>query len=142
MVGLVIVFFMLVVGPTLRSAQMDMLSQRREIYNEVTNMLDRVLDTGNITNAEIQDFYLGVSSRGVPVDIKIERYIKVINPDGTGGTYYVYSYSDDITTWNKGDVCKLTVKQIATTNMERLAYNFSSMFTPPINVEFAGRVRN
>lgn len=133
---------MMVIGPTLRSAQMDSLTQRREIYNEVTNMLDRIVDTGSISDAEIEDFYLGVSSKGLPVDIKIERLIKVVNPDGNGGTYSTYSFSDKIDEWNKGDVCRLTVKQVAESNTARLAFNFTKMYTKPVDITFAGRVRN
>lgn len=141
-IGLVIVFFMMVVGPTLRSIQMDSISQRRQLYNEVTNMLDRITDTGDITNEALEDFYLGVAAQGVPVDVKIERYVKVVNPDGQGGTYYTYTISDNINDWNKGDICKIKVKQIAETNAQKISYNLSKMYTKPIDFTFAGRVRN
>lgn len=141
-IGLVIVFVMLVLGPTLRSVQMDSISQRRELYNEVTNMLDNITDSGQITNQTIEDFYLGVASKGIPVDVQIERYVKVVNPDGQGGTYYTYTYSDEINDWNKGDICKIKVTQLTETNLQKLSYNLSKMYTKPIDFTFAGRVRN
>lgn len=141
-IGLVIVFIMLVLGPTLRSVQMDSITQRRELYNEVTNMLDNITDSGEVTNQTLEDFYLGIASKGIPVDVKIERYVKIVNPDGKGGTYYTYTYSDNINDWNKGDVCKIKVTQLTSTNLQRLAYNISKMSTKSLDFTFSGRVRN
>lgn len=133
---------MMVVSPTIHSAQIDNLTQTRKIYNSMTNMLDKICDDGQVTNVEIEDFYLEVASAGLPVDIDITRKVKVINPDGKGGTYYVFTYTDNINNWNKGDACVISVKQIANSASSQLVYNLTHLYTKTIDVQFAGRVRN
>lgn len=121
----------------------DQVIARRSIVAEVTNFLDEVTDTGVLDKKAVADLYLACSAYGPLVDVQVLRYVKVVNPDprNAGETYLTYVASDDIYSWNQGDIVKVKVKEIGPTGMSRFLYNTFGMSLSPVDFTLAGRIR-
>lgn len=141
LIGLFLAFFLLVIAPLTNNALAQDLTTKRAVLNEMTNFIDKVTDTRQISDLTLADFYLGCSSHGAVVDVKLDRYIKVVNPDGSGGTYTTYVLSDQITSWNRGDIIKVRVEAIDYTGAQRLMWYFLKLATPKLEFELSGMVR-
>jgi hypothetical protein len=139
--GVLLVFLLFVIVPfTVNSLDQD-LTAKRSILNEITNFIDKVTDTGEVNDIMLADFYLGCSSYGPVVDVKIDRFIKIVNPDGSGGTYTTYVLSDEISEWNQGDIVNVKVTAIDYSGAQRLMQYFLKLITPKPEFELAGMVR-
>lgn len=141
LIGLFLAFFLLVIAPITNNALAQDLTMKRAILNEMTNFVDKVTDSGQISDAMLSDFYLGCASHGAVVDVSVQRYIKIVNPDGSGGTYITYVLSDEIAKWNKSDIVKVKVEAIGYTGAQRLMWYFLKLVTPKLEFELAGMVR-
>ena len=141
MIGLFLAFFLLVIAPLTNNALAQDLTTKRSILNEMTNFVDKVTDSGYVSDAMLSDFYLGCSSHGAIVDVTVQRYIKVVNPDGSGGTYTTYVLSDQINNWNRSDIVKVKVEAIGYTGAQKLMWYFLKLITPKPEFEIAGMVR-
>ncbi len=141
LIGLFLVFILLVLAPlTIHSLSTD-LTIKRSILNEITNFIDKVTDTAQVTEAQQTDFYIGCSSYGAIVDVQIKRYIRIVNPDGMGGTYTSYALTDNILHFNQGDIVQVEVKAIDYTGAQKLMWYFNKIFTPKLEFTLAGMVR-
>lgn len=141
MIGLFLAFFLLVVAPLTNNALAQDLTTKRAILNEMTNFVDKVTDSGYISDEMLSDFYLGCSSYGAIVDVTVHRYIKVVNPNGSGGTYTTYVPSDQIKNWNRGDIVKVKVEAIGYSGAQKLIWYFLKLTVPKPEFEIAGMVR-
>lgn len=118
--GVLLAFTLLAGAPLVINSMNKDLTLNRSVLNEMTNFIDRVTDNGRLTDEELADFYIGVSSYGISMDATVKRYMKVVNPDGASGTYTSYVLSDNLDTWNQGDIIKVTVKAIGYTSSQRI----------------------
>lgn len=107
----------------------------------MTNFIDKVTDTGQISELDITDFYTGCSSYGAVVDVQIKRYMRIINPDGKGSTYCTYVLSDKLNHWDQGDIIEVDVKAIDYTGAQKISAYFNKISTPKLNFQLAGMVR-
>ncbi|GMQ55940.1 hypothetical protein AN1V17_03320 [Vallitalea sediminicola] len=140
-IGLFLAFILLIIAPLyLQSLSRD-LTIKRSILNEMTNFIDKVTDTGHISDLDKTDFYTGCSSYGAVVDVKIKHYMRIVNPDGNGSTYSTYVLTDKITDWNQGDIIEVDVKAIDYTSAQKLTSRFSKVSAPPLNFQLAGMIR-
>ena len=140
-IGLFLVFILLVIAPLLIQSLSRDLTIKRSILSEMTNFIDKVTDTGKITELDLTDFYTGCSSYGAVVDVQIKHYIRVINPDGKGSTYSSYVLSDKLTNWDQGDIIEVDVKAIDYTGAQKIAAYFNKVSSPKLNFQLAGMVR-
>jgi hypothetical protein len=141
LIGLFMAFFLLVIAPITNNALAQDLTTKRAILNEMTNFVDKVTDSGHISPEMLTDFYLGCSSHGAVVDVTVQRYIKIVNPNGSGGTYITYVLNDQLTNWNQSDIIKVKVEAISYTGAQRLMWYFLRLITPKLEFEIAGMVR-
>ena len=139
--GIVLAFILLAFAPLTINALANDLTMKRASINEVTNFINKVTDSGRITDADLADFYLGCASHGVAADVKINRYVKIINPDGAGGTYTSYVLSTDIYNWNRGDVIQVTFKAVDWSGAQRILWQLLKMSQPKFEFTLAGKVR-
>ncbi|RED52808.1 hypothetical protein [Cohnella lupini] len=139
--GVLLAFTVLAGGPLVINTMSKDLTMNRSVLNEMTNMINKVADNGRLSQEDLSDFYLGISSYGVTMDAEVKRYMKVINPDGAGGTYSSYMYSDDLTSWNQGDIIKITVKAVDYTSAQRIQYRLLHLSPPKFDQTLAGMVR-
>lgn len=112
--AIIMCFYMLVVAPASLDARNEDATVRRTLDNEIALFIDNVSDSGYLDHKSLEDFYLACSSTGVNVDVKVERLVKVVSPDGKGKTYTSYVQSDNITAdWNKGDRIRVNCKIVS-----------------------------
>jgi len=140
-IGVFMAFIILAGGPLIINTMSMDLTMNRSVLNEMTNLIDKVCDNGRLTPTDLSDFYLGVSSYGVSMDATVKRYMKVVNPDGSGGTYTSYVLNEDTQTWKEGDIIKVTVKAIDYTGAQRIQYRLLHMTPPKFDQTLAGMVR-
>lgn len=141
LIGLFLAFFLLVIAPITNNSLAQDLTTKRAILNEMTNFVDKVTDSGYVSDQMLSDFYLGCSSHGAIVDVTVRRFIKVVNPDGSGGTYTTYVLSDQVKNWNRGDIVKVKVEAIGYSGAQKLTWYFMKLMTPKLEFELAGMVR-
>ena len=147
MLGLFIAFVLLVFVPMLISICLSDLKMQRGTLNEVANLIEKVTDTGVLTDAWLKDFYTGMSSHGAKTDIKITRQelvVNPLNPDATGNfeTYSTYTPNEDIMKWNQGDIIQVEVHYLSESGIQRVVYSILKMFIPENDFKLAGMVRN
>lgn len=140
-IGLFMVFILLVLAPLIINSLSTSLTMKRAVLNEMTNFIDKVTDSGRITAPQKTDFYLGCSSHGVTVDVRIKRYIRVVSSDGAGSTITTYVLSDKIDNWNQGDIIEVEVEAIDYTSAQKLMWYFNRFFPPKIDFQLAGMIR-
>lgn len=121
----------------------NQLQSRRSIVAEVTNFVDEVTDTGTLTEKHVQDLYLGCNAYGPVCDVTIQRLQRVIEPDpaNPGKTYTTYAVSDNIYTWNQGDLCKVQVEEVGYTGVAYFLYSVLGLNMAPVDFGFTGRIR-
>lgn len=141
-IGILIAVALLVIGPLTTLMSVKVLAVERGCLNDMEALIDKVSDTGNLTANELADFKLAIASHGIVADIKIERYITLIVPDGAGGTKRVLQLHDDISSYNRGDYISVTVKAVDMSGTQKLLYRLTSFLVPPFNRTLTGRVRN
>lgn len=140
-IGVLLAFTLLVGAPLIITSMSKDLTMSRSVLNEMTNLINKVTDNGRLSSQDLSDFYLGISSHGMTMDATIRRYMKVVNPDGNGGTYTIYMISDDLSTWNSGDIIKVTVKAIDYTGAQRIQNRLLRLTPPKFEQTLAGMVR-
>ncbi|MDX8360769.1 hypothetical protein [Cytobacillus sp. IB215316] len=141
-IGVFLAFALLVAGPLVISTLMSELEMKRSVMNETTNFIDKVTDIGVIDDGDVGDFNLGISSHGTAINATIKRFVRVVNPDGTGGTYTTYTLSDNINTWNKGDIIQVHVEAIDYTGGQRIMHRLLKFAMPKFEFTLSGMVRN
>lgn len=139
--GVLLAFTLLAGGPLVINTMSKDLTMNRSVLNEMTNMINKVGDNGRLTPEDLSDFYLGISSYGITMDAEVKRYMKVVNPDGAGGTYSSYVLSDELTTWNQGDIIKITVRAIDYSSAQRIQNRLLRLTPPKFDQTLAGMVR-
>ena len=139
--GVLLAFVILVGGPLIIKSMGKDLTMNRSILNEMTNFIDKVTDNGRLSDADLEDFYLGISSYGMTMDATVRRYMKVVNPDGKQGTYTSYVLNDDLSKWNQGDIIKVTVKAVDYTGGQRLQNRILHLAPSKFEQTLAGMVR-
>lgn len=139
--GVLLAFVLLAGAPLVIQTMSRDLTVHRSVLNEMTNFIDKVTDNGRLTPADLADFQLGISSYGLAMDATISRYMKVVNPDGAGGTYTSYVFSDDLTTWNTGDIIKVKVQAIGYSGGQWLQNRILRLTPAKFEQTLAGMIR-
>lgn len=139
--GVLIAFVLLAGGPLVINAMGKDLTMNRSVLNEMTNLIDKVTDNGRLSEADLSEFYINISSHGMAMDATISRYMKVVQPDGSGGFTTTYMLVDDNTTWNRGDIIKVRVQAIDYSGAQRLQNRLLRLNPPKFDQTLAGMVR-
>lgn len=140
-IGVLLAFTLLVGAPLIITAMGKDLTMHRSVLNEMTNLIDKVSDNGRLSSQDLSDFYLGISSHGMTMDATIQRYMRVVNPAESGGTYATYMISDDLDRWNTGDIIKVTVKAIDYTGAQRIQNRLLRLTPLKLEHTLAGMIR-
>lgn len=141
-IGTIIAFLIIFVGPATMLTLSAQLEMERGVFNEMTGLIDKVTDTGKLTDEQYADFLLGISSYGAVMDVELIRYLTMVVPDGSGGTTTVYQIVDNTSDYNKGDYFQVRVRAIDYTGAQRLIFRIANVFTGKFDETLAGRVRN
>lgn len=119
-VGLILAFFLLIVAPLLHTYGIRELENRMEALNEVSEFLDRVTDKGEITEDDLNEFYLAVEAHGMTLDVRVNRMVKTVTLLNDGSTSTTYIAADDIHVLNVGDIVKVELNEVTVTPYRRL----------------------
>lgn len=103
---------MLILAPLVNSYCVTEMENRRQLLNEVTSFLDVVSDKKTISNDDLNEFYLKVSSYGMVLDVQVNRLVKTATREADGNVNITYMSADDISLLNQRDIVqvKLTEK--------------------------------
>lgn len=144
--GVIIAFMLCIISPVIVTIMADNMEDRRTIFNETTQFIDEVIDVGTITEAQMKDFYYGVSSYGPVCSVTVYRYIRTVQQDANGDNHTTYIPQDVSTQtypvkFNQGDLVKVTVEATGYTGAQEIAYNILGHALKPIEFSLSGRVR-
>lgn len=140
----IIVAFVLVIFMLANVMVADQLQARRSIVAEVTNFIDEITDSAAMDDQHIADLYLACNAYGPICDVQVLRYTRVVNPvPGSSPPRSRVSYVpvDKTDTWNQGDICQVTVKEVGMTGLSYFLYNSLGLHMAPVDFTLAGRVR-
>lgn len=147
-VTIILVFLMLVLAPILWVYARDEMKSERLVLNEMSNFIDKTTDKALITQADIDDLYLGVNAAGGTFDVKVKRYIRMSTLDENGEPRTLYlsgDYIDKATNkpnpMNIGDVVKVTVDEVGMSPSKRLLWSILRVDSGESKFSLAGSVR-
>lgn len=141
--GIMIAFVLLFIAPFTWVTLSNEMVARRTIMNEMQSFIDETVDSRQITDSQLEDFYLGISGLGPICDVTIERYVRTVDPDpmNSGKIYVTYVYTENNREFNQGDKVKVRVNAISYTGAEKMLRATIGMWLPNIDYTFAARVR-
>ncbi|MCM1215121.1 MAG: hypothetical protein NC548_11445 [Lachnospiraceae bacterium] len=142
-IGILIAFFLAVVVPFVNTTVEQEMLDRRSIIMDITNFIDEVVDSRQITDAAIRELNTSLASYGTSVDYTITHYRRTVNPDPMqAGHYYTnYIIVDETEDWEKGDRISVTVQSIGYSTTESIAHKLVGMFVPDLDRTLAARIR-
>lgn len=140
-VGVILAFLLLVVAPLLDTYGVQEMENRMETLNDVSEFLDKVTDKGEITEDDLNEFYLAVESHGMTLDVKVLRLVKTATllDDGTVSTVYIVA--DNNRDLNVGDIVKVELEEISTTPYKKLLNIFLRLDTHTYELDMAKMVK-
>ena len=146
--GIVLVFLLCVLAPISIIVLTDDMTDRRNIFNEMTNFVDTVIDSDKISEAQLRDFYYGVSSYGPQCSVEIVQYIRVVTPGAQEGEAKISYVPVNITTQAEtdvtlttGDIVKVHVHATSYTGVQQFVHATIGMLLHPIDFTVSGKVR-
>ncbi|WP_139241199.1 hypothetical protein [Anaerocolumna jejuensis] len=110
-ISLILVFFMLILAPLVNSYCVTEMENRRQLLNEVTYFLDVVTDKKSVTNDDLNEFYMKVSSYGMVLDVQVNRLVKTATRESDGTVNITYISADNISLLNQRDVVQIKLKE-------------------------------
>lgn len=149
-VGNIILLAIVVAGflfmPIYYAGQVDMARSQEVLLNEVQLFIDKVADTHQITDADLDDFTLAMAGTTVPVKFEIYREARQVNPDPASTTIPKKTYTswvptDDIRSYDNGDIIIVTVSQIGSNFYQSFSSRALGMYTPKVNFTLSRMVR-
>ena len=87
------------------------------LLNEAQLVLDKISDSKEITQADMDDYALAFASTSVPVKFAIIRKVKAVNPDPLSTTIpkrtiTTWIPTNNINNWEQGDIVVVKVEQL------------------------------
>lgn len=151
LISVILCFCMLIFAPMVFMTLNRSVTMNRSILNEMANFVDKICDNGVLTKDDMSDLYLAVNSFGVPMDVTLSRYVRMVNPtQDSKGTYAVYTASEVIDQdkletkdyqFDKGDILQLEVRALNYTSSQQIMYNILKISEKKFSQVLAGRVR-
>ena len=123
-VGLILVFLLLVVAPLLNTYGTQEMENRMETLNDVSEFLDKVTDKGEVSDDDLNKFYLSVESHGMTLDVKVKRLVKTATLLDNGDVSTSYISSDNIHDLNISDIVQVELREVSTTPYKKLMRMF------------------
>lgn len=142
-IGLVLAFVLTVLMPFVTVTVENEMLDRRLIINDVSNFLDEVVDSRNVTDAMLEELNVNLASYGMTVDYEIKHYKRSVNADPTSDSDYYTTYvpSDDIRNYTKGDKISIRVYTVGYSATESLVHKLTGMFVQDLDETITARVR-
>lgn len=140
-ISLAIAFVMLVIAPLVYSYSVTEMEERRELLNETALFLDKVTDKRSITEDDLTEFYLQVSSHGMVLKPTVKRLVRTALIDPDGDVIASYIAVDDLSVLNQKDVVQIELEEVTTSVYRRMMYWILRIDEGPYRLERAQMVR-
>lgn len=143
LIGLILAFVLVILMPFVTVTVENEMLDRRLIVTDVTNFIDEVIDSRNITDAMIDELNVNLAKYGMSVDYEIIHYGRSVNVDPTSSDDYFVTYvkKDDIRNYSKGDKISIHVYTTSYSASEYLAHKVTGMFVKDLDVTITARIR-
>ena len=143
-VTIILVFVMLVIAPMLISYKTEDMLAKRQILNDVEMIIDKVQDTANITQDDINKLYIDCNSHGLTVDVQVKRMVATSVYDTNEGVaktnYFAVDERALLETINAGDIIQVNIKEITISTSRRATYRLIGLDEGPLEFSLAGVV--
>lgn len=146
-IGLLLAFILMVIMPFVTVTIEGEMLDRRLIVDDVCTFVDSVVDSRQVSDADVEQLNLALASYGVTVDYEITHYKMSVNPDPISkGSYYITYVkmnpdSVGVNTYDQGDKISVHVKGIGYSTTETLAHKLSGMFVKNLDFTITARIR-
>lgn len=146
-ITILLVFFMLVIAPSVWMYEREEMISDRLVLNEMSRFLDTVTDKGTITEQDINDLYVGLNASGGTYDVKVKRYIYAPTPTANSprAIYINVPYYDKNTNkpsvMTQGDLVKVTVDEVGISPAKRLLWNLLHLDTQSTKMSLSATVQ-
>lgn len=133
----------LIVTPLYYISIIQYAKAENEMMSDVAGVIDRVIDTRNLTEDMIADLHLALAAKPMNYTLTITRETRVTNPDpnNPGSTYTVYVIADDIYHYKQGDIITIRVEMFGESMMTQIAGKLLGMHLAKYDYQVSGRVR-
>lgn len=142
-IGLLLAFALTVLVPFVNTTVTQELLDRRSIITDVTNFMDEVVDSRQLTDAMLRELNTNLASYGTSVNYTITHYRRTVNPDPLlKGKYYTnYVVVDSAEPWQKGDRISVHVESISYSITETISHKLAGLFVPELDRVLTARIR-
>ena len=142
-IGILLAFSLTVLVPFVNTTVEQELLDRRSIIMDITNFMDEVVDSRQITDAMLKELNTNLASYGTAVTYTVTHYRRTVNPDPLKeGKYYTnYVVVDSIEPWQKGDRISVRVESIANSITETISHKIAGLFVPKLDRTLTARIR-
>ena len=142
-IGMLLAFILVVLGPFVISTTSVEMIDRRSAFMAMCEFVDGVIDSRQITEAELRAFNAEMQSFGMTMDYTITREMRSVDPDPLNPGEYVRTYipTDNNYVYNQGDHITLHVWSIGYSSSTSLSHSITSMFVKPFDETITARIR-
>ena len=142
-IGILLAFVLTVVVPFVNTTVEQELLDRRSVIMDVTNFIDEVVDSRQITDAMLRELNTSRASYGTSVNYTVTHYRRTVNPDplDTSKYYTNYVVVDSSEPWQKGDRISVRVESVANSLTETISHKLAGLFVPKLDRTITARIR-
>lgn len=142
-VALIILVMLEVVTPFYYIGIIQWARSENEMMSDVTSLVDKVIDTRQLTDDMLADFNLALAAKPLNYTATITRETRVVNPDpqNPGKTYTTYVLADDISQWYQGDIITVHVETFGESIYTVISNRIMGLGTGQNSFQVSGRVR-
>lgn len=138
-----LVVLLLIVTPMYYISIVQWARAENEMMSEVSELIDKVIDTRVLTTDMLADFNLSLAAKPLNYRATITRESMVVNPDpnNPGKTYSTYVITDNIAEWKQGDIITITVEMFGESMFTVISSRLLGLRTSKDTFTLSGRVR-
>ena len=142
---ILVTFAILIEFLSITSTESTMLD-KRALYIDICDFVDGVVDSRQITQAELKAFEAKIASYGFSVDYEIRHLVRQDTPDpfaapGSPGYITTWVEVDNTTTYMQGDKIIVHVWSLGNTRSQNVLTALSAMWVKPFDETVPARIR-
>lgn len=142
-IGMLLAFVLCVIAPFVTISTQNEMIDRRMIINHVTDFIDEVVDSREVTDTALTELNINLASYGIMVDYEITRLALSIDPDPVTGNSYTPNYvvTNDFYHYNKGDKISVRIYTVGYSSTQALAHKLTGLFVKDLDETITARIR-
>lgn len=140
-IGIVLLFYSMIVLPMYYLGCVQWRDDMNMVQNSTRNFIDKVIDTGEMSEDAVADFNLALASCSSTFSYKIYHEQIVTNPGLGGKTITTWIYTENMDDWNVGDIITVEVKQVSQNFFQRVSSMMIGLVYSNKSCTMAGMVR-